>query len=307
MVLFCIPVFLLIIGTELYIRNRPTDFGAKQIQLLNEADSIEVLITGSSHAMNGLIPSQFTLFTFNLAFGSQTLYFDRRITENYLSRLTKLKYVLISFEYTSLYTEHEKNRDFFYSHYYHINYRDRTFYKENLLQSFFVYDLRQTFNLLIDDLSLLKPDQVEDPWVASSDFNYEQAVLSEEKSRKRSDVYQRIINEWQGGDTILNDLEAFIVSLQSKNITPILINFPCSPTLKTFHDEKILKENKRIADYLTKKYSILYLDYWNDDFTYKDYFNPDHLNVHGAEKLTRKVDEVIMRIEMQKHDFKPIN
>jgi hypothetical protein len=287
---------------ELCIRNIPSDFGAQKEELLSKADRIEVLITGSSHAQVGLIPDQFTLYTYDIAFGSQALYFDKRITEKYLPYLTQLKYVIISLEYTSLYTEHEENRDFFYKYYYDIRFKDRTFYKEYFLQSFFVYDLRQTLRLIVDNLLPSEPGNSEnESWNAPLNYDYENKVLSMEKCKIRGDVFNRIIGEWKGGDTILNDSESFIVFLQSNNITPILINFPCSPNLRSFQDEKIVNENERKARYLTEKYDIVYLNYWDDDsFVYSDYCDPDHLNVHGAEKLTQRVNAIIMDLEMRK-------
>jgi hypothetical protein len=302
--LFSIPILLLITSGELYIRSIPTEFGNQKEDLLSKADSIEILITGSSHARRGLIQDQFNLYTYDIAFGSQTIYFDRRIIEKYLGQLTQLKYVIISLEYTSLYTEHEENRDFFYHYYYGINYRNRTFYKEYFLQSFFVYDPRLTVHLIAENLlSSQQEKQENEPWFASPGYDYETQVLSVAKCETRGNVFNRIIKDWKGGDAILNDLESFIVLLQSKNITPILLNFPCSPLLRSFQDEKIVRKNNQVANYLSYKYNIMYLDYWDDDrFVYTDYYDPDHLNMFGAEKLTKQVNAIIMKMEMQKSD-----
>ncbi|MDR0798379.1 MAG: hypothetical protein LBN18_01260 [Dysgonamonadaceae bacterium] len=291
--LFISPLLLLLIGTEIYLRQRPSNFKDKKEQFLEKTGSIEILITGSSHAQNGLIADQFTLPAYNLAFGSQSLYFDKRITEQYLPQMPRLKYVLIALEYMSLYSEHDENRDFFYHAYYGIDFPGRSFWKESLSQTFFVYDPRETVHLIVDDW---KPaGKSVDPWTAPDHFDYEKEVLSPEKNRTRAEVFQRVIEAWQGDDRVLKDLESFIADLQAHNVTPILINFPCPPTLRSLHDPKILAANQQAIDYLTTKYNILYLDYWDDDsFTTFDYFDPDHLNVHGAEKLSLKVNKAIM-------------
>ena len=291
--LFCIPVIIFIGGCEIYVRTMPSAYKQKRDQLIVNADSIELLILGSSSAMDGIDPNQFTLYAHNLAFGSQSIYFDRKLIEKYLSDLPRLKYVLLSLNYIGLYFDHEENRDFFYKYYYDINYNDRKFYKESVLQSFFVYTPEQTLSLLFQK----RQEELVKGWRNKAGRN-DEAVTSGEKNELRAREYITTVENWKGGDSVLNDLEAIISLLQSRKITPVLINYPNYSLMRSFLDPAVIERNKRIGKTLSQKYQIPYLDYFDDDsFTVEDYFNCNHLNEQGAAKLSKKINTVIMDME----------
>ena len=287
------------VGCEIYVRNMPSLYKQKRDQLVANADSIEVLVLGSSHAMDGIDPNQFTLYAHNLAFGSQSIYFDRKLAEKYLPDLPQLKYVLLTLDYNSLYYDHDEGRDFFYQYYYGLHYKGRKFHKESILQSFFVYTLEQTFSMMLNDLRSNRKDLVKG-WtdIAGKD---DKEVLSVEKNELRAKGFINTTKKWEGGDSVLGDLERLINLLQSHNITPILITFPNYSLMRSFLDESIIVRYGSVGTELSQKYQIPYLDYFADDsFTVADYFNCDHLNAEGAAKLSKRINEVIMSIEINK-------
>jgi len=290
--LFCIPVIIITIGAEIYVRTMPTQYKQKRDQLIANADSIEVLIMGSSHAMDGVDPNQFSLYAHNLAFASQSIYFDRKLIEKFLPDLPRLKYVILMLDYNSLYYDHDAKRDFFYKYYYDIDYKGRKFCKEFILQSFFVYTPEQTLALINK-----RPEVLVKGWVNEAGRD-DKAVTSVEKSELRAKGFNHTVNSWKGGDLVLNDLEALINLLQSKKITPVLITYPNFSTIKDFLDASVIERNKSVGNALSQKYQIPYLDYFDDDsFTIADFFNCDHLNAQGAAKLSRKINAVIMDME----------
>jgi hypothetical protein len=296
LLLFCVPISLLILSAELYVRFRPSGFAQKKEQLLDNAENMEVLIVGSSHAMHGIIPEQLTLNAQNIAYGSQTIYFDKRIIEKYLPRLKKLKYVVLDLDYSSLYIDHAENRDFFYKYYYDIDFKDRKFFKEFFLQSFFVYSPKQTVRLLKDDIWGNEADIAGKKWLGSEE--YQEDVSSLEKNKGRAQTFNNDIDNYKGGNEILKDLESLIAILKSKHITPIVLSYPVYPVMRTFYYKKVLEKNKQINDYLVQKYGVIYLDYGDDDsFIISDYYDCDHLNKPGADKLTQRLDSVIMTLE----------
>jgi len=271
----------------------PSQYKQKRDQLVANADSIEVLILGSSHAMDALDPNQFTLYAHNLAFGSQSVYFDRKLAEKYLPDLPRLKYVLLTLDYNSLYYDHEESRDFFYKYYYGINYKNRKFYKESVLQSFFVYTPEQTLSLMTSR----RPIRLVKGWMNEAGRN-DEAVTSVEKNELRVKGFNYTVKSWKGGDSVLNDLEALINLLQSHQITPVLITFPNYSLARSFLDTTVVELNRNVGNTLSQKYQIPYLDYFEDEsFTVFDYFNCDHLNAQGAAKLSKKINAVIMDME----------
>lgn len=291
--LFFIPVIVITIGCEIYVRNMPSLYKQKRDQLIANADSIEVLILGSSHAMDGIDPNQFSLYAHNLAFGSQSIYFDRKLAEKYLPVLPRLKYVLLTLDYNSLSYDHDEGRDFFYKYYYNLDYKDRKFCKESFLQSFFVYTPEQTLSLMTNH----RPVRLMKGWMNKA-VRKDEKVTSVESNELRAKVFNNTVNTWNGGDSVLNDLEALLNLLQSHKITPVIITFPNYSLLRSFLDSTIIERNRSLGNALSQKYQIPYLDYFDDDsFTLSDYFNCDHLNEQGAAKLSQKINAVIMDME----------
>jgi len=303
--LFCVPLIIVAAGCEIFVRTMPSSYRQKRDQLIANADSIEILVMGSSHAMDGIDPNQFTLYTHNLAFGAQSIYFDRRIVEKYLSDLPRLKYVLLNLEFNSLYFDHDEGRDFFYKYYYNLDYKNRKFYKESLLQFFFVYTPEETLSLMIDRIKSLK--NIKSPqaglfkgWHGAAGRNDEK-VMSVEANKIRARGFNDTAKDWKDGDSVVVDLEALINLLQSHQITPVLVAYPNYSVMRSYLDPSIIERNRSIANELSEKYRIPYLDYFDDDsFTVADYFNCDHLNAAGAAKLSKKINAVIMDMEAKK-------
>ena len=306
--LFCVPLIIVAIGCEIFVRTMPSSYKQKRDQLIANADSIEILVMGSSHAMDGIDPNQFALYTHNLAFGAQSIYFDRRIVEKYLSDLPRLKYVLLNLEFNSLYFDHDEGRDFFYKYYYDLDYKNRKFYKESFLQFFFVYTPEETLSQMINRIKSIRSaksaksrqEGLFKGWHGSAGRNDEK-VTSDEANKIRAKGFNDTAKEWKGGDSVLIDLEALITLLQSHKITPVLVAYPNYSLMRSYLDPSIIERNQSIANKLSEKYQIPYLDYFDDDsFTVADYFNCDHLNAAGAAKLSKKINAAIMDLEAKK-------
>jgi len=300
--LFCIPLIIVAIGCEIFVRTMPSSYKQKRDQLIANADSIEILVLGSSHAMDAVDPNQFTLYTHNLAFGAQSVYFDRKLIEKYLPDLPRLKYVLLNLEINSLYFDHDEGRDFFYKYYYNLDYKNRKFYKESFLQFFFVYTPGETLSLIINRIkSINKPQSgLFRGWNNKSGRN-DIKVMSVEANKLRADGFNNAPKNWDGGDSVIVDLEAIINLLQSHKVTPIIVVYPSYSLMRSYLDPSIIERNQRIANELSEKYQIPYLDYFDDDsFTVADFLNCDHLNAAGAAKLSKKINTAIMDLETKK-------
>jgi len=295
--LFCIPLIIVTIGCEIFLRNLNNEYRQKRDQLEANADSIEVLILGSSHAMDGINPDKFTLYAHNLAFAGQSIHFDRKLTEKYLPVLPNLKYAILMLDYNSLYYENDEGRSFFYKYYYDIDYKNLKYCKENISQTFFVYNPEIILSMIEISLKYKGYYKLVKGWINIMGRN-DDFVTSVEKNRLRAKAFNEMVHSWDGGDSALIDLKEFISFLQAENITPILVNYPYYPLMRNFLDASVLESNKRIGLELSQKYQIHYLDYFDDDsFTIADFFNCDHLNVEGAAKISGKINDVIMNME----------
>jgi hypothetical protein len=293
--LFCIPILILIGSGEIYMRNRPSVYSQKRDQLLTNADSVELLILGNSHTTYGINPNCFTLYAYNLAFEDQTIYFDRKLLEKYLPILPRLKQVLITIDYHNLCVDHVSDRDFFYKYYFNLDYEEpKCFWKESLLQSFFVYSPEKTSILIFRDLKSGQQNAIGTKGWIDRSTSISDAVTSVEKNKMRAARFNTHIVDYDKNSAIIENFEWLFTTLKSKGIRPILITCPIYSTLRECLDKKILGKSEVIANSLAEKYGLQYLNYFYDDsFEVSDYYDSDHLNTYGAKKLTLKLDSVL--------------
>ena len=95
------PLIIFII-LEIILRIIPNDYKLKKDYIRTKGDKIENLILGSSHTYKGIKPDYFLPNSFNLAYSSQSLMFDKIILEKYINDLKNLKRVIIPISYFSL-------------------------------------------------------------------------------------------------------------------------------------------------------------------------------------------------------------
>ena len=101
----------------------------KRSNLEKQTDSIQALFLGTSHTYHGINPDYLSCYAFNLADYLQTIYYDKRLTLKYIDKMPCLKVVSIEVCYLSLYYQilsppYGEWRDYFYSQYWGVNYKD---------------------------------------------------------------------------------------------------------------------------------------------------------------------------------------
>jgi hypothetical protein len=295
--LFCILIVIVIAGAEIYLKNIPSLYEQKRDQFLTKTDSIEVLILGNSHGMYGINPNQLSLFAYNLATEGQGTYYDNALLNKYLSIMPNLKYVILCIDIHNLCLERSGEVEFFYKKYYDISFKNRTYYKEFFLESFFVYNPEHAVSLIMKDLKHEPKKNIGEKGWMGSPINQSSDLNSEAKNRLKADVFNDELANYYKNDMI-GYLENAIETLQSNNIRPILITCPIYFKMRSLLDKRILERIGQAANYLSQKYDIIYLDYTDDErFEIEDFFDSDHLNTTGAEKLTQRLDSVIEKLE----------
>jgi hypothetical protein len=259
--------------------------------LLKKSAEIEILILGNSRSDNGLNPIFFRRPAYNMAYGSQTISYDKELLIKYLPLLKKLKYVILPFDYHTLYSGYLEERDFFYFHYHGINIKNRQFVKENLSYFFYVYSTKVAIKLLQENK---KADMI-DGWTGNDSSIFSR--LTDRYGKERAMSFDLTINQSIASNEhikIKKEYEDLIRFLNQKNIFPILVTAPCYESFSKYLNKDIINGNNEFIQNLQKKYKLLYVDLLNDSsFNKTDFFNNDHVNKKGAMKYTRKVDSLI--------------
>lgn len=102
LLLALMPTVLFLSAYEVAYRNIPNSYSLKKEYLDAKADSVEVLVLGSSHSYYGVNPEYFSLKVFNAANVSQTLDYDALIYDTWFKGKTAPQYVVLTISYSTL-------------------------------------------------------------------------------------------------------------------------------------------------------------------------------------------------------------
>lgn len=290
--LLCLPFIIIIFSLELGLRKVPTNYSFKKEALESHEDSINTLILGSSHAFHGINPRYFRKPTFNLAYASQSLYYDSALLSKYINKLPNLKTVFLEVSYFSLEYSLMDIEEDWRSMFYYNAYGIPT--ERNKLD----WDIRK-FSLI----QLYKKDQViqyifsgfKNPEITMSSNGWD--ALGSGGScitgESRAIFHTSIMNAFNI-DENSSYIEQIAVMLKKRGIKLILISPPvCNSYFKNMDSEKYLSNQKRLK-YLSNKFRVEYFNYMNDQ-TYKDedFIDSDHLSIVGAKKFTQILNQKI--------------
>ncbi|HVW59436.1 MAG TPA: hypothetical protein VHC48_05360 [Puia sp.] len=291
--LFAFPLILILFAFELFLRKMDTSYKVKREQIGASGREAEVLIVGNSHAAR-LDPREFTLDAFNLAQVNQSLYFDRRITTKYIDQFKKLKYVLISVDFHSLYFSDEGERNVWSYYGYGIDYKNSlpftekvsylAGYKTKFLMEFVRRYMTGRYKV-IRGLEVEEAADLSQPivkgFVPYRDTSIT-SMMSDAYMNERAGYFNKMVHTSGERKEILTDLEGFIADLKARNINPVLITMPCYAPYRGLLDKNVLRQNKTDILTLSEKYKIPYWDYFTMPLSRDCYLNCDHLNGKGS-------------------------
>jgi len=290
---FITPILVILFILELSLNNCNTTMKQKATFLNNNAKLINILILGNSHAGDGVDPSQFDYFTFNIANPNQSLFYDIEIVKKYFNRMVNLKYVIISVDYHSLYYQYCKEREFMYSTYFKIDYLPAGIKKHILLYN---YGLKTSINLLLSS-----PTNVGKGWRYVEGTNYKS--LTSLKGKIRVNWFNEIIdNNILEREKILTNLEEFILFLKNRNVEPIILTLPCHKFCTNKLSNIIINSNKKDIKYLCDRYKIKSIYFLNKEFSDSLFFDVDHLNKNGASFISKMINDSIIKYERTKYN-----
>jgi hypothetical protein len=296
---------------EIYLRQLPTAYTGKVEGLESSADSVELLILGNSHATFAVDPNQMDEYAYNLAQVNQSLYYDKRLTLKYLDKLPKLKFVIITVDFHSLYFSSQGPRDAWSYYGNGIEYQDGL----SLLKKYsriMGYTPKVAANLILKSVKkkykTIKAIDVENGvnlnqpmskgWIEYTGTH--QSAMNESSYRERAQDFNELAKNSKEKTDVLKDLENFIQVLQSKNITPVLVTLPgYSPYCKML-DKKVLAQNELDLQTLSRKYDISYWNYLELPLEQNKFWNCDHLNSEGAEIFSKILNQRITDLSKDK-------
>ncbi|WP_284652325.1 D-alanyl-lipoteichoic acid biosynthesis protein DltD [Flavobacterium terrisoli] len=301
LIYFALPFIAIVAFFEIYLRQIDTTYTEKEKEILQDQKKIEVLILGNSRATLGIDPNQFEVHAFNLANVAQPLYYDKRIALKHLDKLTNLKYVFITVDATSLNYSRMDSRAIWSYYGNGVEYENEMPFlsKWSYLEG---YSASIAIHLLKNDISgkfkTIKAIDLDDEHkldmpIKKGFFTYKN---SREEGMSPEHILVRANQGKDDGDSpekkeIVNDLEDFIKTLKAKNITPILITMPCYEDYVKMLHKNVIKRSESDFKNLAEKFNLEYWNYLNHPMKRTDFHDCDHLNINGAVKFSKVLND----------------
>jgi hypothetical protein len=293
-VLFFIPLLLILIFLEYTVRKIPNDYSYKHTQLLQKSDSIETLILGGSHTAYDINPAYLSS-TYNLAYVSQSLYFDKELFNKFSPAMPRLKNIVLMMAYPTLSHKMDEGeeswRKYNYYRYYQLKPLKPTWINRHYPEILKV-PLKRNINRWITyhkGSPVLTSD--ENGWL----FNY--TPDPEFNLEKNAPIaFRRHENGSMDFTENLLYLKEIIDSCKSRHIKVFIITTPLYPAY--FRLLNPAKFNKMVStcEDLERTYSgtVFYTDFHDDiRINPADFYDTDHLNTSGAVKFSRIVNALI--------------
>jgi len=307
--LFLLPLLTLVGYAEVRLRGVANGYGTKRASLERQLDSVEVLVLGSSHAYNGIDPNCLSFRAFNLAYVSQSTYYDTRLIRKYLDRMPRLRLVLVETNYFSLWDQlantNQSWRDFFYLHFWGIRYRNLAWFDLRRVSYVALYTLPITLQYALHNFNV-SPSRDSLPSLADpeacpngfgccpADTTTDLACVGDSWGKARVQYHDSCIKASNLSANIA-DLDTMLDELGRRHVRVVFVTMPACDCYSRYLNPAIKLRNEQVIDSLCSKHGCGRADYLTDRrFVCSDFSDGDHLNFRGAQKLSRILDRDVV-------------
>lgn len=308
LLIFLIPLIVIYIAIYAYAVFYPSIFKIKADYIKDNTSEIEALFLGSSHTQYAINPRLIETEgkVMNLAYGGQTIKLNKMLLEKFSPEMKKLKYLMIELDYFSLehFTGNEEYRQPLYQTFYGIAGGGGDWWTRYLLTKDDLTFFAQSAALNVWNY-FKNPSYAVNEWgFIENNVNYQFARMNYDEEEICRTLPQRL-----EGSHPLQSVENFKVNtaltdslLQfcaDNNIQPILIGYP---VYKSYYDfERPSKKARRFAyikEAMKHHPNLLFWNFEQDErFTIHDFWDDDHLDVSGANKLSEIISEKLSEIK----------
>lgn len=298
--LFIVPVFLGLAACEYFLRKFPNDYQYKNEWLTHNSGKIEILNLGSSHEYFGINPQYFSYSTFNAAHVSQSIKYDHFIFKKFIDKMDSLKAVILPISYSSIFSELENGDEYWRVKNYSIYYdcKIHRFEPKYNLEIYNGIDFIDVLRSIFGKASHKECDSL------GFGTSYQFANRNEHWQNSGAVAAERHTKTIDS--TIVNRnkklIEDIIKDCKSRNISVILLTTPTYATYRNNLNGDQLNIMLESCKSFENAYSNLhYLNLLDDSrFVEDDFYDADHLNEFGAEKLTILLDHYIDSLQLIK-------
>jgi hypothetical protein len=282
---------------EFLLRDIPNDYKLKKEFLDKHSDNIEILCLGSSHGYYDINPVYFSKNSFNGSHISQSIDYDLQILEKYQNKLNSLKYILLPISYGTLYSNLNRGMESWrvknYSLYYNIRTPNNIKDYSEVLSNNCSVNIKRLYSYYIKKKQEITSSELGFGLDYSSSNQQDLIKTGITAAKRHTHKDDLLFNE------NIDNLRS-IIQLAQKNKSVVILFTP--PAYYTYREKLVPDQLEKTVNAVTKiakEYNnVIYKNYMHDKmFIESDFYDADHLNEIGAEKLTKLLNDLIIDIE----------
>ncbi|WP_339817908.1 hypothetical protein MKZ15_21105 [Paenibacillus sp. FSL R7-0216] len=273
--------------------------------------NVEIITTGTSHAVHGLDTELMWKKTIKLCGISQDLYYDYLLAKEAIRSNQNIKYCLIGLSQFSMGYDLSlsKNQvslidEIYYpllqdSHHYSLSRKNDKTIRIDTIEKYF--NIPSPFNQKIIDsflesLNFIDPSpQIKQSYWDNPCENFPIEWLGKERAlRHNKQIHSKTINE---NRQILRDYLSF---LERNKVKPIVIIYPTTLYYNNFIDSSLKDTIYQVLEELQKDFDITFLDLSTSSlFNLNDFADSDHLNKKGATKMSLLLNKLLIDTKLE--------
>ena len=296
---FLLPILLLAIAAEAYVRSIPNSYRVKQQALEQMADSLQTIILGNSHAYSGLRPEFLPGSVLNLANVSQTLDVDHALLLRCIRQCPQLHDVILTLDNSNLFDRPMEQTDEWFRITYYTLYMHRLgghnpWFSRYGVELFhfqsFQGKIRKWLQLRHADCTPLGWDtdnSREAREQMAAEAARTQAVATWDSLQTIKTLRRHTMRDERATRQNISHLQQMASLCQQHGIRLTLLCTPVRPDYASgipHSQQQLILQTLHDA---CQRYGARSLDLSRDTtFTPDEYFDPDHLNHEGAAHLT---------------------
>lgn len=282
---FFIPVLFVLAGLEYMVRKAPNEYQYKAEWMEKNADRVETLILGTSHAFYGINPSYLGPNAFSLAASAQSLQYDEFLFFKYAPKCTNLKTVILPISYFTLFSgDMEDGSEWWRAINYKV-YMDCPYHSSFSKYNFFISNsepFRTKLTKVIKGRTIIECDSLGFGYPI-----YRKSIPSLDKTSVAAWLNRHTAKDFSYVQK--NKCHVFKIAdyCRKHHIKLVVVT---TPTWKTYNDgmnfNQLTVMNEAIV-HLTSKYDATFCNYMRDNrFVATDFTDCNHMSCDGAKKLS---------------------
>ena len=283
--LFFIPLLCVLGAMEYAVRQVPNEYSYKAEWMEKNADRVETLILGTSHAFYCINPAYLGPNAFSLANSAQSLQYDYFLLMKYAERCKNLKRIIMPLSYFTLVSDDMENGPEWWRTINYKVYFDCPYHSAFSKYNFFISNPVPFRSKLFKFFE--RKGQVDCDSLGFGYVSYHSSIPDLTPHSVASRVQHHTAKDFSHVETNKKIFHEIATFCRTHNIQMFLVTTPVWKTYYERMNKNQLNIMREFSREMKDEYSVNYYDFLQDSrFVANDYSDADHMSCDGAKKLS---------------------